>query len=75
MNRSGANNLVLAEECGKLRGQRERMTAHLTHACPNSRTRLAWVDEEAALRKHISVEVVVGDFVQNSALGARAHVV
>lgn len=34
-----------------------------------------WVNEEAALRKHVGIEVVVGNLVQNRALRAGAHAV
>lgn len=33
------------------------------------------VHKEAALRQNVGVQVVVGDLVQNGALGARAHAV
>lgn len=36
---------------------------------------LMGVDEKATLRQHIGVKVIVGNLVQDCALGARAHTI
>lgn len=42
----------------------------IADARATSRTYLVGVDEEAALRQHVGVQVVVGDLMQNGALCA-----